>query len=165
MWQYSQQESPPAWTQEAYCPPCSEYSFCCPILADPPATDLTPPPGYWPDPPPLTDPPPTHPGWTDPPLLAGQTWPPSPCWLTHPPPPTLAGLTWPPPPAGQTWPPPKLDRPDPPPCRLDRPDPDPPPPPPPRGWTDLTPPPLWTDKHLWKQYLPVVLRTRAVKIG
>ena len=23
-------------------------------------------------------------------------------------------------------------------------------------------PPLWTDKHLWKQYLPVVLRTRAV---
>ena len=25
-------------------------------------------------------------------------------------------------------------------------------------------PPLWTDKHLWKQYLPVVLRTRAVKM-
>ena len=24
------QESPPAWTQEAYRPPCSEYSFCCP---------------------------------------------------------------------------------------------------------------------------------------
>ena len=23
-----QQESPPAWTQEAYRPPCSEYSFC-----------------------------------------------------------------------------------------------------------------------------------------
>ena len=23
-------ESPPAWTQEAYHPPCSEYSFCCP---------------------------------------------------------------------------------------------------------------------------------------
>ena len=22
--------SPPAWTQEAYCLPCSEYSFCCP---------------------------------------------------------------------------------------------------------------------------------------
>ena len=26
------------------------------------------------------------------------------------------------------------------------------------------PPQVWTDRHLWKQYLPVVLRTRAVKI-
>ena len=25
-------------------------------------------------------------------------------------------------------------------------------------------PPVWTDRHLWKQYLPVVLRTRAVKM-
>ena len=24
------QESPPAWTQEAYRPPCSKYSLCCP---------------------------------------------------------------------------------------------------------------------------------------
>ena len=86
------QESPLAWTQEAYRPPCSEYSFCCPILADrpcwtpPPASDLTPP-QYWP-----------------PPLL---TWPTPPCppgyWPPLPPP---AGLTWPPLPAGQTWPPP-----------------------------------------------------------
>ena len=30
------EESPHTWTQEAYHPPCSEYSFCCPILADPP---------------------------------------------------------------------------------------------------------------------------------
>ena len=37
---------------------------------------------------------------------------------------------------------------------------------PPRGGSGYppgqVPPPLWTDKHLWKQYLPVVLRTRAV---
>ena len=31
-----QQESPPAWTQEAYRPPCSEYSFCCPTWVPPP---------------------------------------------------------------------------------------------------------------------------------
>ena len=30
------QESPPAWTQEAYRPPCSEYSFCCPNWVPPP---------------------------------------------------------------------------------------------------------------------------------
>ena len=30
------QESPPAWTQEAYHPPCSEYSFCCPNWVLPP---------------------------------------------------------------------------------------------------------------------------------
>ena len=34
----------------------------------------------------------------------------------------------------------------------------------PPGGVPSPPPPLWTDKHLWKQYLPVVLRTRAVKI-
>ena len=34
---------------------------------------------------------------------------------------------------------------------------------PPGGTRSGTPPPpLWTDKHQWKQYLPVVLRTRAV---
>ena len=77
------QESPPAWTQEAYCPPCSEYSFCCPILAHPPPRWLTPP--SWLDwsPPGWTDPPPS---WTDPP--AGLTPP---------------RLDWPPPPrCGQT---------------------------------------------------------------
>ena len=30
-----EQESPPAWTQEAYRPPCSEYSFCCPTWVPP----------------------------------------------------------------------------------------------------------------------------------
>ena len=30
-----EQESPPAWTQEAYHPPCSEYSFCCPNWVPP----------------------------------------------------------------------------------------------------------------------------------
>ena len=119
----------------------------------PPAGLLTwPPPGYWPDPPPATDltPPwlltwPTPPGyWPDPPPLAGQTWPTP--QLDRPDPP---------PPAGQTWTPPPPHRlTDPPPPQLDRPD----PPPPPADW----PPPPWTDKHLWKQYLPVVLRTRAV---
>ena len=74
----SQQESPPVWTQEAYCPPCSEYSFCCPILADPPPSWPLTPPADWPSPPA---------GW--PPRLAD---PPS--WLTHPP----AG--WPPPAEG-----------------------------------------------------------------
>ena len=47
------QESPPAWTQEAYCPPCSEYSFCCPTwvpgyLGTPRGTwSGTPPGGTW----------------------------------------------------------------------------------------------------------------------
>ena len=65
-----QQESPPAWTQEAYGPPCSEYSFCCPILADPPRTD--PPVPDWP----LTPPPP--PDWLPPglPLPRRRTDPP-----------------------------------------------------------------------------------------
>ena len=30
-----EQETPPAWTQEAYRPPCSEYSFCCPNWVSP----------------------------------------------------------------------------------------------------------------------------------
>ena len=30
------------------------------------------------------------------------------------------------------------------------------------GWT--WPPEVWTDRHLWKQYLTVVLRTRSLKI-
>ena len=34
------QESPPAWTQEAYRPPCSKYSFCCPTRVPPPHQGL-----------------------------------------------------------------------------------------------------------------------------
>ena len=43
------QESPPAWTQEAYHPPCSEYSFCCPTRVPPGGypSPGTPPGGYW----------------------------------------------------------------------------------------------------------------------
>ena len=33
----NKQESPPAWTQEAYRPPCSKYSLCCPNWVPPPA--------------------------------------------------------------------------------------------------------------------------------
>ena len=81
VWIYVQQDSSPAWTQEAYRPPCSKYSLCCPILADPPPPphrlDLTPPP-VGPDPPPRLDL--TPPGWTWPPRLdltpPGWTWPP-----------------------------------------------------------------------------------------
>ena len=109
---YVQQESPPAWTQQAYCPPCSEYSFCCPILADPPLLDWSPP-GWTADPPQLDWPPPS---WTDPPL-AGLT-PPRLDWPTRPPQQDwfpLAGLTppwldWPPSPSESAdWPPP-MDR-------------------------------------------------------
>ena len=32
---FIKQESPPAWTQEAYHPSCSEYSFCCPNWVPP----------------------------------------------------------------------------------------------------------------------------------
>ena len=42
---FKEQESPPAWTQEAYRPPCSEYSFCCPTWV-PPQPGYSPP--SWP---------------------------------------------------------------------------------------------------------------------
>ena len=68
------QESPPAWTQEAYRPPCSEYSLCCPTRVPPrggtwpgyPPGGVQVPPGGVPDPG-------TPPGY---PL--GGTWPGSP---------------------------------------------------------------------------------------
>ena len=108
------QESPPAWTQEAYRLPCSDYSFCCPILADPP-----PPTGWtWPSPPPAGPDPPL-PAGPDPPPPTGWTWP-------H-----LASWTWlplpagPDPPPGWTWPP----------CQLDL-------TPRPPSWTEDWPPPL-----------------------
>ena len=37
------QESPPAWTQEAYHPPCSEYFFCCPNGVPPSLPSRVPP--------------------------------------------------------------------------------------------------------------------------
>ena len=147
------QESPPTRTQEAYCPPCSKYSLCCPILAESP-----PPPGWtWPHPP-LPAGPDNPPGWTwppppplagpDPPRLelspppASWTWPPTiwtwPPLLTGPdPPPPAESADWPPPPAGWTWSPPAESADWPPPCGK-------------------------TDRHESKYNLPVVLRTRAV---
>ena len=100
-----QQESPPAWMQEAYCPPCSKYSLCCPILAEPPSPIgwTWPPPTSWTWPPhwlDLTPPPPA--GWTwpppggpDPPWL-DLTWPRLPPQLDLTPPPQLSRLTDPP---------------------------------------------------------------------
>ena len=102
---FSIQESPPAWTQEAYRPLCS------PILADPP------PPADWPDPPTRLDLSPPH--WLDlTPLLAGPEPPPlagpdPPCWLDLTPP-LPAGSD---PPASWTWPP-RLDLTPPPPAGL-----------------------------------------------
>ena len=95
------QESPPASMQEAYHLPCREYSFCCPILADPPPTSWTwtPPASWtWP-PPPLAGPDPLPVSWT---------WTP----LAGPEPPPI-GWTWPPRLAGPD--PPRADWPDPPP--------------------------------------------------
>ena len=74
------QESPPAWTQEAYRPPCSKYSLCCPNLIPPgqgtPPSHGTPWPGYPPcqgtPPPPgpcRVPPPPAGPGRVPPPQL------------------------------------------------------------------------------------------------
>ena len=84
--------------QEAYRPPCSDYSFCCPILADPPPVGLTPPSWTWPPPPHQLD---LTPPWLDLTPPAGWTWnPPPPGWTED----------WPPPPPGWTedWPPPPL---------------------------------------------------------
>ena len=89
--QNCKQESPPAWTQEAYRPPCSEYSFCCPTRVPPPGGG-----GTWPGHPPRGVPDPgTPPG--------GSTWagyPPG-GYLTRVPP--LGGVPDPGPPGGGTW--------------------------------------------------------------
>ena len=167
-----EQESPPAWTQEAYRPPCSKYSLCCSIFADPPpgwptppplltllppADPPLPPPPHWPTPPP-TDPP-LPPGWpTPPPLLIPPADIPSPAD----PPLPLADPPLPPadppsPPADPSlppcWPlPPPLADPPLPPTDPPLPPAGPDPPPPPRldlthpsPRLDLTPPPPWTN--------------------
>ena len=95
------QESPPAWTQEAYRPPCSEYSFCCPTWVPPRGGG-----GY------LTGVPPRVPR-----SPRGGTWlgyPPGGTWPRYPPggvPGPPQGGTWPGtpggvpgPPRGCTWP-------------------------------------------------------------
>ena len=153
----SKQESPPAWTQEAYRPPCSEYSFCCPTWVPPP--DRVPP----------------HPD-----LARGGTWPgypPSrvPPWPGYPPGQgTPEGTRVPPRPGyppGQGTSlarvPPRLDLAGYPPPRLDLAG-----YPPAASWHsgkcckalwDMgTPPPGVNKLTKWNYYLPVVLRTRAV---
>ena len=147
------QESPPAWTQEAYHPPCSKYSLCCPNWV-PPTPILTWPRGYpagggtWPGYPPrvplpswpggvpdLGTPPAGYPpsrvppGRVPPSRVPPQTGPsripPSPQWLPH----GILGNVakhygiWVPPPPGVDW------------------------------------------QTKWNYYLLVVLRTRAVIIN
>ena len=154
-----QQESPPAWTQEAYRPPCSEYSFCCPTWVPPPPAGYPPPiltwlgGGTWPGYPP-------PPGQGTPPSWPGRGGyltrvPPRPGYPPHP---DLAGGgTWPGTPPARVPPPPRLDL-----AGY-------PPPPLPHGilgnvakhYGIWVPPPV--DKLTkWNYYLPVVLRTRAV---
>ena len=150
----TKQESPPAWTQEAYRPPCSEYYFCCPTRVPPPGGYLTrvPPPGggypdpprggtrtprgvpgpprggTWPGYPPGGVPDPGPPGgYPDPP---GGTWPGYPRGGTR----TPRGYLTQVPPGGVPGPPGGgyLTR---------------VPPPPPGGYPDPPSPPVWTDKQ------------------
>ena len=155
------QESPPAWTQEAYRPPCSEYSFCCPTRVPPPGG------GTWPGYPP---PPPrggggggTGPG--SPP--GGGTWPgyPPQGGVPDPGTPPWGGTRSGYPPGGGGGVPDPGTPPPPPGGYLTR----VPPPPPGVGGGYLTrvfpPSPPGVDRQTkWNYYLPVVLRTRAVKI-
>ena len=142
------QESPPAWTQEAYHPPCSDYSFCCPNWVPPPS---------WPGPggtlpgyPPSKVPPSGVPPWAGYPP-AGYPTPPAgypPRCLPH----GILGNVakhygiWVPPPVSAPWHSGKC-------CKA--------------LW-DMGTPPVdrqidgCKDRRVSKHYLPVVLRTRAV---
>ena len=89
-----EQESPPAWTQEAYRPPCSKYSLCCPNLVPPPAR-VPPQPGYPPARvPPLARVPPSQgtPPW--PGYPPGQGTPPAGPGRVQPPPPDCPMAFW-----------------------------------------------------------------------
>ena len=145
------QESPPAWMQEAYCPPCIEYSLCCPTWV---------PPLSWPG------------GGTMPGGVPDQGTPPAGYPLAGYPPAgyPLAGYPSPrqgTPPAGYppSRVPPRLDLAGYPPgvCPM-------------AFWEMLQsimgygypPPPWkdrWKDRRVSKHYLPVALRTRAVKMS
>ena len=189
----NKQESPPAWTQEAYRLPRSKCSLCW--WGGTPSSHVGG--GYsiqswWGVPHPFMvgggGTPSSHGGgypihsW----LVGGVPHPfmvgggvPHPVMVGGTPsshggvPPTIqTWLGYPPPPTMQTW----LGYPSPPPPHH----PDlagvppsnhpelsgvPPPPPSRPGWGITSPPPqMLTDRHQWKQYLPVVLRRRAVKI-
>ena len=149
----NKQESPPAWTQEAYRPPCSKYSLCCPNWVPPqagyppgqgtPLARVPPRAGY---PlgrvPPARVPPRGYPPARVPP---GQGTP----RQGTPParvPPQLDLAGYPPTPAA-LWHSGKC-------CKA--------------LWDTGTPPcgqtDWWMDRRVSKHYLPVVLRTRAVMI-
>ena len=92
------QESPPAWTQEAYRPPCSEYSFCCPTRVPDPGT---PPGGVGGYPDLGTSPPPGGGGYPDlgtPPggYLTRTPWGGTRTWVPPPPPGGVPGPGYPP---------------------------------------------------------------------
>ena len=91
------QESPPAWTQEAYYPPCSEYSFWCSNWVPP--QQGTPPARY----PPWAGYPPDGPGRVPPPAGPGRVPLPPGCpmafWVMLQ---SIMGYGYPPPPCGQT---------------------------------------------------------------
>ena len=144
-----QQDSPPAWTQEAYGPPCSKYSLCCPNWVPPPArvpplARVPPRPGYPPARvPPQLDLPGYPPGQGTPPAGPARV-PPRPgyppgwtCQGTPPAAPWHSGKC-----CKALWDmgTPPVDR------QID-------------GWMDG-----WMDRRVSKHYLPVVLRTRAVNI-
>ena len=167
VWNFIQQESPPAWTQEAYRPLCSKYSLCCPNWVPPPGGQVRVPPpgggqvrvpprgGSGPGTPPggggcqVRVPP--QGGWglgTSPRGGCQVQVPPGGVRSRYPPGGVRSGYPggvrsrYPPGGSGPGTPPYQGSG-YPPPSQV---------------------PPLWTDKHLWKQYLPVVLRTRAVKM-
>ena len=136
------QESPPAWTQQAYRPQEGARCWTPPLTDSPPSWTWPPPAGWiwpptprldWPDPPRQLDlTPPTRQLDLTPPLAAGPDLTPL---LAGPDPPRWLDLT-----------PPWLDWPDPPPWQLDlTPPPAAGPYPPPPSWTDLNPPSGWTD--------------------
>ena len=138
---YFEQESPPAWTQEEYRPPCSKYSLCCPNWIPPwQGTPPAPQPGYPPGqgtplgrvpPSPARVPP--RPGYPPARVPPRPGYPP---WPGYPP-----SWTWQGTPPAAPWHSGKC-------CKA--------------LWDTGIPP---VDKLTkWNYYLPVVLRTRAVII-
>ena len=146
-----EQDNPPAWTQEAYRPPHSKCSLCWFIWGV--GTQGTPPDLRWGTPPDLRWGTPSDLRWGTP-----QTWdgvPPR-TWDGVPPRPEMGyppylDLGW-----GTPLPGPGMGH----------------PPyldlgwgtPPTQTWDGVSPPEMLRDRHLWKQYLPVILRMRVVII-
>ena len=154
--QYELQESPPAWTQEAYCPPRRKCLLCCSVSwqwAEGGVPHLVLDWGGYSRVPPIW----TR-GWGTswtwdgvPPTWTWDGYHPV-SWMGYPPAWTWDGV--PPPPGHLLWgkaPPWLLEWGNPPPVDLWW---GLPPPPQSAGWGKPPPPEMWTDRHLWKQYLP-----------